>query len=313
MDRRLVHVVAVAREGSFTLAAKQCGVTQSAVTKSIGDLEHEVGFLVFNRTARGTVLTEEGRGFVERAARLLDDARELMRGRSGSQDSYADVLHVGVCPASLDWKLAEPVALLLRRFPEVRLELSGGSFEHMVQQLRMGNVDVAIGFAAAFEEHFDLRCESLPAMRITPFVRHGHPLLDQGPAAITDLGRFPWVCPSDSRPHGIVVRQLYGTRGVDARQAIHAVDSFSVTQRMIATSDAVGFAALGFTQSAAFDRLFARVPCLEAFPDLPLCLAVRARWERRPSVRAFMQACRETITADEERDSPETTRHSRGA
>lgn len=303
MDRRLVHVVAAAREGSFTLAAKQCGVTQSAVTKSIGDLEHELGFLIFNRTARGTVLTEEGRAFVERAARLLDDAKELMSVRSGNQDSYADVLHVGVCPASLDWQLAEPAALLMKRYPGIRLEVSGGSFEHMVQQLRMGNVDIAVGFAAAFEEHFDLRCEGLPAIRFTPFVRHDHPILAQSPATIADLANYPWVCPSDSRPHGIVVRQLYGTKGVDAFQMIHTVDSFAVTQRIISMTDSVGFAAVQFTQTASFQRSFARISSYDdAFPVLPLCTAIRTKWERRPAVRAFMQACREVALIEQERE-----------
>ena len=55
LDRRLLYVVATAKYGSFTAAAEKVGVTQSAITKSIGDLERQIGYLLFNRTARGVI------------------------------------------------------------------------------------------------------------------------------------------------------------------------------------------------------------------------------------------------------------------
>jgi DNA-binding transcriptional LysR family regulator len=55
-------------------------VTQSAITKSVADLESELGYAIFDRTARGVILTEDGRRFIERAARLRDEAQDLVRG-----------------------------------------------------------------------------------------------------------------------------------------------------------------------------------------------------------------------------------------
>ena len=132
IDRRLTHVVATARYGSFTAAANHVGVTQSAVTKSIAELERQLGYTIFNRTARG----------VSRVTRLLDDARDVLHARSGSYDPYAGVLRIGVCPASIEWLLVEPIALLLSRHPDIRLDISASSFERMAQQLRSGGVDV---------------------------------------------------------------------------------------------------------------------------------------------------------------------------
>src|ERR1700679_2316233 len=120
LDPRLAHVVAVARCGSFTAAAQAIGVTQSAVTKGVADLERQLGYSVFHRTARGALLTEKGSEFVERAARLLDDARELLEGPSNNSDPYAGTLRIGVCPASLEWRLINPLANLLARYPSIR-------------------------------------------------------------------------------------------------------------------------------------------------------------------------------------------------
>ena len=295
LDRRLSHVVAAARQGSFTLAAEQVGVTQSAITKSVADLERDLGFLIFNRTARGTVLTEEGRAFVERAARLLDEARDLLKGRSASHDPYGGILRVGVCPASLEWQLTEPVGLLLARHPAIRLQVSGSDFERMVQQLRTGAVDVVLGYDAAFSEQPDLRREPLPPLRTTLFARRGHPILKCDPVTTVDIASYPFVSPSDSQPYGATFRDWFESQGFDANQRIHIIDFFPLARRIIATTDAIGVIAVQFTHSEEFNRRFARVPFLESRPLAPLCWAVRTRWEPRPAVRAFVKACRETL------------------
>lgn len=295
LDRRLNHVVAAARQGSFTLAAERVGVTQSAVTKSVAELERELGYLIFNRTARGIVLTEDGRLFIERAARLLDDAANLMQGRAASRDPYAGILRIGVCPASLEWQLIEPVTLLLKRHPAIRVEITGGTFESVVQAVRTGQVDVALGFEAAFSEHPEILREQLPPLRTTLYVRRNHPILERQPVTLEDLSKYPFVAPSDSRPYGAGIRHWYESSGIDAQQMIHVVDFFPMARRIVATTDAIGAIAVQFTRGEDFTRHFARVPFFESFPLQPLCWATRSRWEPRPAVRAFAKACRETL------------------
>lgn len=293
IDRRLTHVVATARHGSFTAAAASVGVTQSAITKSIGDLEKQLGYVIFNRTARGVSLTEEGRIFVERSTRLLDDANELLKGKSGNRDPYAGVLRIGVCPSSLEWLLVEPVSLLLSRYPNIRVDISGSSFERMVQQLRTGGVDVALGMEAAFSEQADFRREPLAPLVTTLFARRGHPILEAVDVTEKEIAQYDFVSPSDSRPYGTVIRQIYESQGVDPALRIHTVDDFAIAKRIVSRTDAIGVVAVPFTETETFQKRFVRVPYFESFPLAPLCCAVRSRWEARPAVRAFIKACRE--------------------
>ena len=94
LDSRLKYAVAVARIGSFTGAANAVGVTQSAVTKSVADLEQQLGIALFNRTSRGILVTPEGRDFIDRAARLLADADDLFRERNrGAVSLFSKVRH----------------------------------------------------------------------------------------------------------------------------------------------------------------------------------------------------------------------------
>jgi DNA-binding transcriptional LysR family regulator len=298
IDPRLKHVVAAARCGTFTAAAQSIGVSQSAVTKSIGELERQIGYAIFHRTARGVVLTAEGRDFVERAMRLLDDARDLLREPGVGEDPYAGVLRIGVCPASLEWHLVEPVTALVSQHPSIRFDISGASFERMVQQLRGGAVDVAVGFDDAFNDHADFERQPLAPLKTTIFVRQGHPLLDVASPTAADVANYEYVTPSDSRPYGARIREIYERRGIDSRTKIHVVDYFPIVKRIVANSNAVGVVAVQYTQTTAFQKRFAVVDVDNRLPLAPLCCAIRANWEPKPSVRAFITACRVSFSPE---------------
>lgn len=298
LDPRLNHVVSVARSGSFSGAAEAIGVTQSAVTKSVADLERQIGFSIFHRTSRGALLTEEGRDFVERTAKLLDDVKELLNGSVGKRDPYAETLRIGVCPASMEWRLADPLVTLLHRYPKIRFEISASSFERVVQQLRNGGVDVAVGFEAAFKEWPELRREPLGGLGTTLFARKDHPILATTDATIADLASYEFVAPTDSRPYGAVIREFYEGQGVEWKTRVHVIDYFPIVKRIVANSNAVGVAERTYAATERFQRQFATLDHLNIFEGHladPFCCAVRARWEPKPVARAFIRAMSESF------------------
>jgi len=298
LDPRLKHVVAAAQQGSFTAAARAVGVTQSAITKSIAELERQLGYLIFHRTSRGALLTDAGRAFVDRATRLLEDAKELLRENAAHGDAYAGILRVGVCPASLEWQVVAPLTDLLARYPNLRFDVSGASFERMAQQLRNGDVDVVVGFEDAFSERPDFRREPLAAAPTVLFARKDHPILQRAPQGAAEIARYPFVAPTDSRPYGARIRDIFESQGVDAQTRIHTVDYFPLVKRIVATSDAISVVATAYTQRAAFKRAFAVLQTSDHPVVVRLCVAVRARWAPKPAVRAFIAACRVSFSPE---------------
>jgi DNA-binding transcriptional LysR family regulator len=298
LDPRLNHVVAAAQQGSFTAAARVVGVTQSAITKSIAELERQLGYLIFHRTSRGALLTVEGRVFVDRATRLLEDAKDLLREPTVVGDAYAGTLRIGVCPASLEWQLVEPATDLIARHPSIRLDVSGAGFERVAQQLRNGDIDVAVGFDEAFAERPDFKREPLIAAPTVLFARKDHPLSGRGPLSVADVAAYPFVTPSESRPYGARIRNIYESQGVDADSRIHVVDYFPLVKRIVARSDAISVTALAYTHTRAFKVAFQAFETVDHPPPARLCCAIRARWEPRPAVRAFIGACRLAFSSE---------------
>lgn len=292
LDSRLVHVVAVSRGGSFTAAAQDIGVTQSAITKSVADLERQVGFSIFHRTARGVILTEKGSDFVDRAARLLDDTRDLLLLSAQDRNPYAGVVRVGVCPGSLEWFLVNPVTELLNRYPGIKVDASSSSFERMVQQLRNGSVDVAIGFDEAFSEWPDFRREPLGSVKGVLFVRKSHPLLDQQTHDVAELSSYDFVSPSEIRPYGGIIRDLYLKQNVCPVEHVHVVDYFPLVKRIVASSDSIGIVSRHHADNTSFLERFALLEGFDIVPPVAICAATRARWDLRPVVKAFVSIFR---------------------
>ena len=292
LDPRLNHVVAVARHGSFTAAANAVGVTQSAITKGVADLERQIGFPIFQRTSRGIFVTVEGRSFVERSTRLLDDARELLTPRLQTVDRFAGILRVGVCPASLEWLLADPLSTILAAHPSIRVDVRGASLERMVHEVANGDVDLAIGYEAAFRGRRDLRRVPLYPLRGMAFVRKDHPVSERANPTLADLGDYPLVTPSESEPFTNIIRGIFEGQGVDWREQVHVVDSFPIVKRIVTKTDAAGLVAADLAHDPRFTARFSTIPFPDVVPLAPLCCVYRDLYEPKPSVRALITALR---------------------
>lgn len=293
LDPRLRYAVAVARVGSFSGAAKAVGVTQSAVTKSVADLEQQVGFAIFNRTSRGVAMTPEGRDFIDRAARLLADALDLLGERDRSTDPFAGLLRIGLFPGSIDWLIMGPAIGLLKRRASVRIETVSGNSERAVQLLSRGDIDVAFGLEAAFAGWPQFKSDRIATVEILPFVRKDHPILTRHPVDKQSLARFDFVVPSSSEPYTPIIQQLYEQDGQRPEDRIHLTDHFPLVRQIVAATDTIGLVARAFTASRWFRDAF--VPLLDTglLDPLVLSYAARARWPIKPAGKDLIARVRQ--------------------
>src|SRR5215470_7026620 len=151
--RQLRYFVAVAERGGFGAAASALNVAQSALSRHIKLLEHELGGALLERGARGVSPTEAGKVLLARGRWLLgalDDIRAevLIENREPS-----GTVRLGA-PSSLADIFYAPLARLFAdRFPKIRLELSDGLTEEMSDRLLKGELDLAIVTAPQKNDH----------------------------------------------------------------------------------------------------------------------------------------------------------------
>ncbi|MFM0309139.1 LysR family transcriptional regulator [Paraburkholderia sp. RL17-383-BIF-A] len=124
MDWNDVRIfLAIAREGTLGRAARQVGQTQPTIGRRLRMLEASVGQTLFQRTADGFVLTEEGSAVFATAERMEDEAHAFERALAGKQQQLTGLLRI----SSSDWfgvhVLTPVVAEFLRVNPLVSIEL----------------------------------------------------------------------------------------------------------------------------------------------------------------------------------------------
>jgi DNA-binding transcriptional LysR family regulator len=149
MDRlgAIQAFVQVAETGSFSEAARRLRSSKSGVSRQISALETELGARLLHRTTRSLTLTEAGRGYFERAARVLADLDEADRSVSALQAAPRGRLRVNA-PMSFGFlHLAPAIPDFLARYPDVELDMMmNDRFVDLVDEgfdvaVRIGNLD----------------------------------------------------------------------------------------------------------------------------------------------------------------------------
>jgi DNA-binding transcriptional LysR family regulator len=171
---RLRVLVAVARHGSVTAAAKALNYAQPSVSHHLARLEAETGTKLIQRAGRGIRLTDAGRLLAERAAEVigrLDAAENELAAYAGLR---AGRLRLAAFPSALGTIVPAAAAMLHAQHPTVDLRLTEAEPPEALRMLRAGYVDVALVFR-----------HSNDALRLVTAPAGDGTLHTAGPAAIS--------------------------------------------------------------------------------------------------------------------------------
>jgi len=286
--RKLKHVIAVAEAESFTRASGVLSISQSALTKSVAEVEHLLDIRLFQRLPRGVKLTEAGEVFVEGARRILADTEDLMSGVDKIRDLRAGRLRIGVAPAAYLPLIEDPVAAFARIYPGVHIEVVASDLEQNARALAGGQLDVVAGEANYLGMWSELDAEDVYPLRNYFIARPGHPARHARPE-VAVLMRYPLVVPSDRLPTEEEVARLYAKVGMSPRPPQYRCDSMGLVRKLVLQTDAiapvVGFAGPGREMQENFWVIEGVVELRQHV----LGLATNRVREQSPPVRAFRE------------------------
>ncbi len=125
--QELSAFVVVAREGSFTRAAAQLGVTPSALSHTIRGLEERVGIRLLNRTTRSVTTTEAGQRLREQLEPHFLDIQSALDQVGELRDAPSGTVRINAGAHAIDTLLWPKLKPLLAQYPDIRLELAADS------------------------------------------------------------------------------------------------------------------------------------------------------------------------------------------
>ena len=142
--RQMRAFSAVARAGSFTAAAKQVNLTQSAVSMLVQQLEEALGVVLFDRGGAVT-LTEAGQQLLPLARRILDDVNQVVEGASDLRSLRTGLLRV-VAPQMLSctW-ISTVLGEFATAHPDIGLRVTDATTDDVVGVVRRGEAELGVG------------------------------------------------------------------------------------------------------------------------------------------------------------------------
>jgi len=173
----LVHLrtfLTVARLGSFTDASGDLGLTQSAVSRQMKDLEGALDAGLFERFGRGVHLTVAGQTLVEHAEAILLQAEDTRRAMQEVEGGLAGEIRIGATLTAANEFLPPTLAKYHTACPRVRLILVPSSTTTLLKLLRRNELDLAITGHVPHEP--DLTVWGTLRDRIVFAGARGHPL-----------------------------------------------------------------------------------------------------------------------------------------
>lgn len=206
--------------GSFAATAQALGQTEASVRRASKDVEQIIGQSVLEGDQRKRTLSATGTIVATRASlalREIDLAHSELREKQGVFDSR---LVIGALPLARTQIVPRAAVRLLEKYPSATLEILDGSYEFLLQRLRLGACDMIIGALRDDATDHDLLESRLFTDTLRVVARVGHPLAGRKIRG-QDLGRFPWILPRRDAPARRVFEALAKSHGLDSARLGH--------------------------------------------------------------------------------------------
>ncbi|EMH4029033.1 LysR family transcriptional regulator YfeR [Klebsiella oxytoca] len=171
--KQLRVFVAIARHGSFSRAGEAIGLTQSAVSHSVKELEAEVGVRLLDRTTREVVLTDAGLRLANRVERLLDELQAALLDARSFGVQRSGTVRVATSQTISAHLMPQCIAAGERQYPEIRIMLRDQAQQQVLHSVR--NAEVDFGIVVDPVQAVDLECEAVLHEPFLLLCRDDHP------------------------------------------------------------------------------------------------------------------------------------------
>jgi DNA-binding transcriptional LysR family regulator len=290
--RHLQLAVAVHESGSVRRASERLNISQPAATKSLHDLEHQLGVTLFARSKAGMIPTVFGDKFVVHARTILNDVRSSVTAIRQMKDGDTGEIAVGTLPASAMTIAPRAIAMSRKRRPGLHIRLYEGSTAQLVPALQRGEIDLIVGrlpHAASFERVAqEILCND-PNVIVC---RKGHPLDTAGPVDPAALLDQEWVLPEEGSYVRTDLQGFFEDRGLPPPDPVLVTSSTVVRLTLVLTTDMIAVLTRGAAVANAERGLLAVLDVGLVAPRAPIVVATRDGGVLTPAAEFFIDCLR---------------------
>ena len=285
---QLRDFIAVAHAGGIRAAARTLDSTQPALTRSVRELERELGGPLFERTARGTELNAFGKAFLARAERASHELRRAseevrqLRGSAGGKVSIA----VSGTP-SLQF-VAGALRTFRRRYPQAEVRIVEGVYAALLPELRDGALDFAVVPERARSIGKEFRVEPIFRDERVVVGRRGHPL--RTARSLADLLDADWVTTGATGERRVEFEAPFLAHGLAAPRTLVQCEALIALLALVSSSDLLVFLPRQWLESPVTSAVLEAIAVRERIEGFPICVVRREGVTLTPAAESLIEA-----------------------
>ena len=190
-SRQLRAFLMLACKGSFTLAAKELNLTQSAISHAVKALEEDVGCRLLDRMGKKVLLTQAGEQFLSRAQKIFEEMSAARVDLDALSQWGQGRLRIGAGAMACQYILPPVLREFQRKFPECRLNIDVGDTTELANALNLNEIEIAMTLEPVNEPSLEFR--PLFTDELVFLVDPKHPWATMGRVLRADIPRQKYL------------------------------------------------------------------------------------------------------------------------
>lgn len=235
--QQLRYIIQIVQSGSISMAAQKLYITQPSLSKSVADLEKEMGITIFNRNNRGVYLSDDGAKFLAYARQIVEQADLLEH-----QYKFGPPIRRVFAVSSQHYAFAvDAFAALVRDYQDDQYEfaLRESRTYDIIEDVRTQRSELGILYLSKFNRDVlqrifqNAELNFIPLFKAKPhvFLSRNHPLAHRKSVTLKDLKPFPRLSYEQGLDHAFhFTEELHSTE--EAQQNIVVSDKSTMFQLM---------------------------------------------------------------------------------
>lgn len=208
-------LLAINEMGSIRMAARMLNVTQPALSKSVSELEKELGIPILNRSSSGATITSWGRSILERCRTIDAEIQSISEDAAILRENWSGRLRIGIISVVAGQEIVSALRNLRSRFPGIQISIHELRPQTVTQFVRDGIVDIGITTTIA---------DTLPSMISSELICQMDYVIVGSKETIASLGgknrldqitEYPWVNASENERSATHFFEIFDRIGVN--------------------------------------------------------------------------------------------------
>ncbi|NLS04347.1 LysR family transcriptional regulator [Rhizobium sp. P32RR-XVIII] len=244
-------IVALEDSGQISAAAESLNISQPAASRMLAEMESIVKTSLYERVARGVVLTTFGEALARRARKIMLELREASREIGELKSGKGGSVFIGAVTAPAMSLVVPAIDKVRKAFPGMEVNIEVETSNVLARHLLAARYDFIIGRIPDDLNPRLFEVQEIGIERACLIVRYGHPLAEKRVCSLADIRGYEWVF----QPPGSLLRRtledIFLAAGVPLPESIVNTSSLLLTCAIISQTNAIAPVALEVAQFLA--------------------------------------------------------------